>query len=74
MTIKPLDEIPVTYVVADGGVGGSRAAFDRLEAKVGSLKGRRFFGALRQGEYRACVAIEPGDEPAALTAPRRPPT
>jgi hypothetical protein len=34
----------------------------RLEAKPASLKGRRFYGAVVDGEYRACVAIGPEDD------------
>ena len=53
-------------VVASGGTAGGPAAFDALEAPLGSLRGRRFYGTYLAGEYRACVAIELGDDPAAL--------
>lgn len=61
-----LDDIDVMCVLADGGPTGASAAFSTLEAPLGSLCGRRFYGAYLGGEYRACVAIEPGDDPAAL--------
>ena len=65
MTVT-LDDIDVMYVVALGGPSGAPAAFTALEAPLKSLKGRRFYGTYLAGEYRACVAIEPGDNPAAL--------
>jgi hypothetical protein len=37
-------------------------AFDRLEEKLTTLTGRRFYGAVVDGEYRACVAIRPEDD------------
>jgi hypothetical protein len=40
--------------------------FDGLEAQLSSLKGRRFYGAVVDGEYRACVAREAGDEGLAI--------
>jgi hypothetical protein len=61
-----LDDIDVMCVVAPGGPSGAPAAFHTLEAPLKSLKGRRFYGTYLAGEYRACVAIEPGDDPAAL--------
>jgi hypothetical protein len=42
------------------------AAFRELEEKLGSLRGRRFYGAIHDGEYRACVAVRPGDDTGAL--------
>lgn len=61
-----LNDIDVMCVVAPGGPAGGPAAFDALEAPLGSLRGRRFYGTYLAGEYRACVAIEPDDDPAAL--------
>lgn len=61
-----LPDIEVMCVVADDGPKGGPAAFEVLEAPLGSLRGRRFYGAYAAGQYRACVAIEPGDDPAAL--------
>lgn len=37
-------------------------AFEALESDLASFKGRRFYGAVVDGEYRACVAVEPRDE------------
>src|SRR5688572_17326882 len=60
-----LSEIPMMYIVAEGGTAGARDAFNKLEGKLPSLKGRKFYGIFQPetGEYRACVAIESGDDP-----------
>ena len=44
-----------------------RRGWERLEAVVG-LRGRRFFGAFDPAtrEYRVCVQVREGDDPAAL--------
>lgn len=34
------------------------AAFEVLEAQLPTLKKKRFYGAIIDGEYRACVAID----------------
>ena len=60
-----LSEIPVMFVRAEG-PAGAKEAFAALEVKLTSLKGRRFYGTLYRGDYRACVALEPGDDPGAL--------
>ena len=61
-----LEDIPVMCVVAEGGAAGARAAFDRIEAKLPSLRGRKFYGAYfpERNEYRACVTLEAGEDPA----------
>lgn len=61
-----LDDIEVMYVAAEGGPAGAQQAFDRLESRLKSLKGRRFYGTFHAGEYRACVALQPYDKPAEL--------
>ena len=61
-----LSEIPVMFVRAEGGPAGARQAFATLESRLPSPNGRRFYGTLHQGEYRACVAIAPEDEPTAI--------
>jgi hypothetical protein len=60
------DPVTVMYVVSPNGAGGASGAFDRLEACLPSLKGRKFYGTMLNGEYRACVALEPQDRPAAM--------
>jgi len=63
-----LPEVEVMYVESDTGLAGASGAFDRLEAQLVRLKGRKFYGTFHPpaGPYRACVAIEPGDDPTAL--------
>jgi hypothetical protein len=65
MLVK-LDDVKVMFVVSPSGPQGAGEAFDRLEARLPSLKGRRFYGTLLNGEYRACVALETQDDPAAM--------
>lgn len=66
MTDARLDDIEVMCVVADGGAAGAKNAFDRLEAKLPSTRGRKFYGAYypTTDAYRACVTLQPGDDPA----------
>jgi hypothetical protein len=37
-----------------------------VEDAIGSLRGRKCFGAFEGGEYRACVQMREGDEPATI--------
>jgi hypothetical protein len=39
------------------------AAWRRLEDRLDSLRGRRFFGAFNGGMYRAAVQVRDGDDP-----------
>jgi hypothetical protein len=61
-----LDDIKVMFVASMNGPEGAGLAFDRLESRLPSLKGRKFYGTLLNGEYRACVATEAQDAPAAM--------
>jgi DNA gyrase inhibitor GyrI len=38
-------------------------AWAKLEASLGSLRGRRFYGVYWKGSYRACAGITEGDDP-----------
>lgn len=62
-----LEPIPVLRVRADWRGAGPAAAFAALEAKLPTLKGRRFYGVGRLGpgeeEYFACVARIETDDP-----------
>jgi hypothetical protein len=44
------------------------AAFDALEAKLPTLKKKRFYGVVIDGAYRACVAID--EDTGSLDLPR----
>jgi len=63
-----LPAMQVMYVESSTGLAGASEAFDRLEARFPSLKGRKFYGTFEPpgGPYRACTAIEPGDDAPAL--------
>jgi len=61
-----LEGITVMFVVSPSGPQGAGEAFDKLEARLPGLKGRKFYGTLLNGEYRACVALEAQDSPAAM--------
>ncbi|MEW6404485.1 MAG: GyrI-like domain-containing protein [Chloroflexota bacterium] len=61
-----LEDIKVMCIVARGGLEGIKDAWDKLEAPLPSLKGRKFYGTYLNGEYRACVALRDDDDPAAL--------
>ena len=62
-----LQDIPVLRFRADMRGAGPSAAFDYLESKLPTLKGRKFFGTFRytpEGEeYYACVARTDSDDP-----------
>jgi hypothetical protein len=57
-----LEDIQVMYLRADEGPVGARAAFEKIEAKLPALRGRKFYGTYQGGEYRACVAVLPDDD------------
>ena len=66
-----LADVAVLYVESPTGLAGAADAFDRLEARLPTLKGRKFYGTFQPpaGPYRACVAIAPGDDAATLGLP-----
>jgi hypothetical protein len=65
-----LEEVPVLRLKADFAGKGPAAAFARLETKLPSLKGRKFYGTFRFAgggpEYFACVARTSSDDPSKL--------
>jgi hypothetical protein len=54
------------FVRADGGPAGSAKAFEMLESRLPTLRGRKFFATCRGDDYRACVKITENDDPTAL--------
>jgi hypothetical protein len=60
-------EIEVMFVRTEDEPVAMRRGWEQLEAVVG-LRGRKFFGAFdpSTGEYRVCVQVREGDDPAAL--------
>lgn len=65
-TIVETRDIDAMYVASATGPSGAPVAFEKLEARLPTLKGRKFYGVFDGKQYRACVAIEPGESPAAL--------
>lgn len=61
-----LEDIEVMYTTAENGLAGMKDAWNRVESPLSNFKGRRFYGTFLNGEYRACVALQAGDDPAAL--------
>jgi hypothetical protein len=71
-SVVQLSDIAVIYMAGERGKPISEqapAAFDKLEAKLATLKGRHFYGVVVDGEYRACVALRPEDDRNHLTHP-----
>ena len=66
-TYVELQEIPVLRVRANMKENGPSAAFNRLESKLQTIKGRKFYGTWRLRpdgeEYYACVARIDSDNP-----------
>ena len=60
-------ETQVMFLRTEDEPVGMRRGWERLEALVG-LRGRKFFGAFDAStrEYRVCVQVREGDDPAAL--------
>jgi hypothetical protein len=66
-----LGAIEVVYVSGEKGLPipqQAPSAFNALEALLPTLKKKRFYGAVVDGEYRACVAID--DDTRGLDLPR----
>jgi len=43
--------------------------FQELEASLPTLRGRKFYGLIEDGEYRACVELNAGHDPSTLPFP-----
>lgn len=56
-------ETPVVFVAVRDGSDEIGPAWDLLEKKLGSLRGRRFLGTFDDsGIYRCCVQVREGDD------------
>jgi len=69
-TIVVMPEVRVMYVAGEAGraiAEQAPEAFAALEARLPSLRGRKFYGVGVGQEYRACVAIDEAYDPAALS-------
>jgi hypothetical protein len=64
-----IEQVPVMFVTGDGNApipAQANHAIEKMEALLLSLKGRKCYGVVVDGIYRACVALRPGDNPGAL--------
>jgi len=71
-TCVTVPDTRVMYVAGEAGKPIAEQApkpFKELEAKLASLNGRKFYGVVLGHEYRACVSIDPNDDPLALPHP-----
>lgn len=59
-------EVEVLFVRADRGPAGAPAAFEKLERRLSTLRGRKFLATCRADDYRACVKRDPDDDPEAM--------
>ena len=76
-TEERLDDFEVMYVEAVDGLSGVPAAFQDLEERLDSLRGRRFFGTFHRERYRVVRHSEGrggagGPGPRNVDYPRRP--
>jgi DNA gyrase inhibitor GyrI len=67
-TLTEREDTPVMFLRAAGGLAGVKEAWEELEARLGSTRQRKFFGAYEpaSGDYRACVERRDDDDPAAF--------
>lgn len=67
VVLSPIEVLRVRGSLSEG---GPAAAFDRLEAKLPSIRHRRFYGMVQvlpeDVEYHACVERRPDDDPARM--------
>ena len=56
------------YVESTAGIAGGPKAFNDLESRLATLKGRKFYGTFHypHGPYRACVALQEDDDAGSL--------
>lgn len=72
-TVVESPSIEVMYVAGDRRESipaQASKAMPQLEASLSSLRGRKIYGVVHDGEYRACVAIRSGDDITSLPHPR----
>ena len=63
-----VDDVAVMYVESTAGIAGGPKAFNDLESRLATLKGRKFYGTFHypHGPYRACVALQEDDDAGSL--------
>ena len=60
------DPVPVMFKRVADEVTAIGQGISDVENAVGSLRGRKCYGAFEGGEYRVCVQLREGDDPAGL--------
>lgn len=71
-SILTMSATPVMYLSGDPRMPipeQAPAAIERIEAQLPSLRGRRCYGVVVDGEYRACVAVLADDDPDTMGLP-----
>ncbi len=60
-TITQLQDLTLAYVEADGGFSGAGSAFDLLEGRMETLRGRKMYGVVYFDDpvrYLACLLLD----------------
>jgi effector-binding domain-containing protein len=65
-TIVERETVPVMFKSVADQEAAIGQGISEVEAAIGSLRGRKCYGAFADGEYRVCVQIRAGDDPAAI--------
>jgi hypothetical protein len=60
------DALPVMFRRVADEQAAIEQGISHVEAMIGPLRGRKCYGAFDDGEYRVCVQIRDGDDPAAI--------
>ena len=60
------DTVPVMFKSVSDEEAAIGQGISEVEAAIGSLRGRKCYGAFDGGEYRVCVQIREGDDPTAI--------
>jgi hypothetical protein len=71
-TLVQRSEVAVMFKRTDDQQQSITRAWAELEAALGSLRGRKFYGVMHPAsrEYRACVELRDGDDPQTLELER----
>jgi len=60
VNVSTIADITVSRVKSENGPAGAKRAFDKLESRMPSLKGRKMYGIIypKTNEYFACVMLD----------------
>lgn len=65
-TIVDRDPVRVMFTSVADEESAIGEGISAVEEAIGSLRGRKCYGAFEEGVYRACVQVRDGDDPAAI--------